>query len=432
MIYNPIRIICLLLLISISLEVENYPNKVNYLWLTVPDHPNWLYKVGEIASVEVSFFLFGIPQDIEVTYEIGPDMMPSTSNGKAMLEGGKAIIEMGTMDVPGFLDLRLKVNIDNKVYEHHCKVGFSPEELKPYTKNPEDFDDFWIKAIEEARKTKLTYTSKFIEEYSKDGFDTYLLKIRTDSKHYIYAYLTKPQDSDPNKKYPVVFHPPGAGVKQIYRNTYYAKNGFIRLEIDIHGLSPEITAEQFQEIAQAFSYENDYYENGLDDKDNYYMKHVYIACIRSIDLLTSLPEWDGKNVFVQGGSQGGALSIVTAGLDKRVTACVVNHPAYSDMAGYLANRAGGFPHFNRVNNMFTKEKVETMAYYDVTNFARRIECIVYMSWGFNDNVCPPTTSYIVWNLITSEKESLITPINEHWTSETTDYDQMLWLKEHIQ
>ena len=82
--------------------------------------------------------------------------------------------------------------------------------------------------------------------------------------------------------------------------------------------------------------------------------------------------------------------------------------------------------------MFTKEKVETMSYYDVTNFARRIECIVYMTWGFNDNVCPPTTSYIVWNLITSEKESLITPINEHWTSETTDYDQMLWLKEHIQ
>ena len=136
------------------------------------------------------------------------------------------------------------------------------------------FDEFWAKNIEEARKTKLTYTSKYKEEYSKDGFDRYLLKIRTDSRHYIYAYLTKPKDSGPDKKYPVVFHPPGAGVKQIYRNTYYAKNGFIRLEIDIHGLNPEITAEQFAEIAQAFSYENDYYENGLDNKDNYYMKHV--------------------------------------------------------------------------------------------------------------------------------------------------------------
>ena len=40
-------------------------------------------------------------------------------------------------------------------------------------------------------------------------------------------------------------------------------------------------------------------------------------------------------------------------------------------------------------------------------------------------------SYIVWNLITAPKESLVTPINEHWTSEITNYRQILWLKAHI-
>jgi cephalosporin-C deacetylase-like acetyl esterase len=215
------------------------------------------------------------------------------------------------------------------------------------------------------------------------------------------------------------------------RNLYYAKNGFIRLEMDIHGLNPEMTAEQFKEISSAFDHENGYLCNGLDDKDNYYMKHVYVACIRALDYLCSLPEWDGKNVFVQGGSQGGALSLVTAGLDSRVTACVANHPALSDMAGYLDNRAGGYPHFNKMNKMLTPAKIETMAYYDVVNFARRITCPVYLTWGYNDNVCPPTTSYIVWNMITAPKESLITPINEHWTSDDTNYGQMLWLKDHL-
>ena len=43
----------------------------------------------------------------------------------------------------------------------------------------------------------------------------------------------------------------------------------------------------------------------------------------------------------------------------------------------------------------------------------------------------PTTSYIVWNLISAPKESLITPINEHWTSEATNYNQMIWLKGKI-
>ena len=65
-----------------------------------------------------------------------------------------------------------------------------------------------------------------------------------------------------------------------------------------------------------------------------YMKHVDVACVRAVDYLCSLPDWDGKNVFVQGGSQGGALSIIT-------------------------------------------------------------------------------------------------PINEHWTSDTTNYNQMLWLKKHL-
>ena len=54
-----------------------------------------------------------------------------------------------------------------------------------------------------------------------------------------------------------------------------------------------------------------------------------------------------------------------------------------------------------------------------------------MTWGYNDDTCPPTTSYIVWNLITSPKKSLITPINEHWTTEDINYGQMEWLKTQI-
>jgi cephalosporin-C deacetylase-like acetyl esterase len=431
----------MILLSSLTTQAENYPYRSDYLWLTVPNHADWLYKTGEKAKVEVSFCLYGIPQNVEVTYEIGPDMMPATSQGKVMLKNGRAVIDMGTMKKPGFLDLRLTAKVADKKYQHHVKVGFSPDQLKPYTKNPTDFDAFWQANVEAARKEvkneKLIVKSEKVEKYSTDEFDCYLLKLKVDSRHSIYGYLTKPKSvngQSVNGKYPVVLCPPGAGIKTIkepMRNTYYAKNGFIRLEMEIHGLNPEMTDEQFKEITSAFDYENGYLTNGLDNRDNYYMKHVYVACVRAIDYLCSLPEWDGQNVFVQGGSQGGALSLITAGLDPRVTACVANHPALADMAGYLDHRAGGYPHFNRLNNMFTPEKVATLAYYDVVNFARRITCPVYLTWGYNDNVCPPTTSYIVWNLITSKKESLITAINEHWTSSDTNYGQMLWLKKKI-
>ena len=98
------------------------------------------------------------------------------------------------------------------------------------------------------------------------------------------------------------------------------------------------------------------------------------------------------------------------------------------MAAYAEKgRTGGYPHFNRMNNMLTDEKIRTMAYYDVVNFARHVKARTFLTWGFNDVTCPPTTSYAVWNTLTCEKEAQITPINEHWTSETMEREHMEWI-----
>lgn len=229
--------------------------------------------------------------------------------------------------------------------------------------------------------------------------------------------------------------PPGAGIKTIkepLRHKYYAENGCIRMEMEIHGLDPRMSQEMFNDISKAFNgKENGYLANGIDNRDRYYMKRVYLALVRCIDLLTQLPEWDGRNVIVQGGSQGGALALVAAGLDSRVTQCIVNHPALSDMAAYSAGLTGGYPHFNRIEGMLTENNMKTMAYYDVVNFARHVKADTYMTWGYNDNTCPPTTSYAVWNTLNCPKEALLTPINEHWTSDDTEYGQMEWMLKHL-
>ena len=422
-------------LFVLSAAAENYPYRSDVLWVTVPDHADWLYKTGEKAKIEVQFYKYGIPQDgVEVLYELGGDMMPSDTKGTVKLKNGKAVISMGTMKEPGFRDCRLTAKLGGKTYSHHIKVGFSPEKLQPYTQLPSDFNEFWNKTKAEAAQFPLTYTKEYVEKYSTDKIDCYLIRLQLNKQNQcIYGYLFYPKAEG---KYPVVQCPPGAGIKTIkgpMRHKYYAEEGCIRFEIEIHGLNPELDEDTFGEISRAFSSrENGYLVNGLDSRENYYMKRVYLACVRSIDLLTSLPEWDGKNVIVQGGSQGGALALITAGLDKRVTACVANHPALSDMAGYKAGRAGGYPHlFKNTVDMDTPAKMKTLAYYDVVNFAKQITVPVYMTWGFNDNTCPPTTSYIVYNVLNCPKEALITPVNEHWTSEDTEYGHLLWIKKHL-
>ena len=420
-----------------NIKAENYPYKSDYLWLTVPDHADWLYQTGEIAKVEVSFCKYGIPRDGELKYSIGNDMLQPDKHGSVKLKNGRAVINMGTKKTPGFRDMKLSVSLDGKTYEHHIKVGFSVDKIKPYTQEPQDFRSFWQKNVEELKQVPMSYTKELYKDYCTDKIDCYLVKLQIDKMgHSMYGFLFYPKNAQPGK-HPVVLCPPGAGIKTIkdpMRNKYYAENGFVRFEVEIHGLDPRISSETFGEISRAFNDRNGgYLANGLENKDIYYMKHVYVGLVRCIDFLTSLPEWDGKNVAVQGGSQGGALAIIAAGLDSRVTQCVANHPALSDMAGYVAKGGtGGYPHFCRQPQILSnKDCLNTLAYFDVVNFARYVKAPTYLTWGYNDVTCPPTTSYAVWNTLKCTKESLLTPINEHWTTTETNRGQMEWIKAHL-
>ena len=430
-------IIALMAVVTLMAGAENYPYRSDYLWVTVPDHADWLYKTGEKANIEIQFYKYGIPRNGEVTYTVGNDLLGTDTKGSVTLKNGRAKINIGTKKMPGFRDVVLTMKLDGQSYTHHVKVGFSPEKIQPFTQEPKDFNTFWQGNLDELAKIPLTYTKEIAKEYCTDKVDCYLVKIPVSRrKQCVYGYLFYPKNAQPGK-HPVVLCPPGAGIKTIkepLRHKYYAENGFIRLEIEIHGLDPRLPKETFDDISRAFNSDpTGYLENGIDNRDRYYMKHVYLALVRCIDLLTSLPEWDGRNVAVQGGSQGGALALVAGGLDKRVNLCVVNHPALSDMAGYTEKgRTGGYPHFNRMTGLYTPSNISTMAYYDVVNFARKVKATTYMTWGYNDNTCPPTTSYAVWNTLNCEKESLITPINEHWTSDATEYGQMVWIKKHLQ
>ena len=420
-----------------NIKAENYPYKSDYLWLTVPDHADWLYQTGENAKVEVSFCKYGIPRDGELKYSIGNDMLQPDKHGSVKLKNGRAVINMGTKKTPGFRDMKLSVSLDGKTYEHHIKVGFSVDKIKPYTQEPQDFRSFWQKNVEELKQVPMSYTKELYKDYCTDKIDCYLVKLQIDKMgHSMYGFLFYPKNAQPGKHL-VVLCPPGAGIKTIkdpMRNKYYAENGFVRFEVEIHGLDPRISSETFGEISRAFNDRNGgYLANGLENKDIYYMKHVYVGLVRCIDFLTSLPEWDGKNVAVQGGSQGGALAIIAAGLDSRVTQCVANHPALSDMAGYAAKGGtGGYPHFCRQPQILSnKDCLNTLAYFDVVNFARYVKAPTYLTWGYNDVTCPPTTSYAVWNTLKCTKESLLTPINEHWTTTETNRGQMEWIKAHL-
>lgn len=420
---------------------QNFVNQNDLQWVAVPDHSDWLYSVGEKAVIDVQLLWHGQPlPQVEIAYEIGQDELESETKGTVKTNAkGCAKIQMGTASKPSFRDCRMSCKVEGLSFKNHIKVGFSPELLKPYTQMPSDFQEFWNGVLERQKLLPMNAQITPAPEYSSDKFDCYLVKIQTwrkESKAYVYGYLTIPKGEGP---FPIVICPPGAGVKPMnpQKTQFYASEGkCIRFEMEIHGIDPRLSAEVYGDITRAFGdhFAAGYLSNGITHRDTYYMQKVYAGMVRAVDYLVTRPEWDGQNLFVQGNSQGGGLGLVLAALDPRVTALAIAHPAISDMAAYAEKgRTGGYPHFTvkYKDIQLTPEVIRTLQYYDAVNFARLVKCPTYMTWGYNDNVCPPTTSYVVWNTLTCPKECYITPINEHWTSTETRYRQMRFLLKQL-
>lgn len=112
---------------------ENYPYRSDYLWVTVPDHADWLYKTGEKAVVDVQLYRYGMPVTCGVEYEVSDDMLSADSRGKAKMTGGRCRIGIGTRKTPEFRDLSLTAVVDGKKCVHHIKVGFDVDKIRPYT-----------------------------------------------------------------------------------------------------------------------------------------------------------------------------------------------------------------------------------------------------------------------------------------------------------
>src|SRR5207249_8622717 len=118
----------------------------------------------------------------------------------------------------------------------------------------------------------------------------------------------------------------------------------------------------------------DYRDQGMDDKNKSYYRAVILGCVRCIDYLTSRADYNGKDLAVTGGSQGGALTLITSGLDSRVALAAPNVAAMCDHSGMAHDRVSGWPHWLMRAKWDKKDKVlETSAYYDAVNYASKFK-----------------------------------------------------------
>ena len=399
----------------------------NIVVTVTPDHKDWNYKTGEKAQFVVNVRKSGTLLDnVSVDYEAGPVMYPEVVKKDVVLKDG-TMKWSGSMKTPGFYRLKVTAHVDGKDYVGLCTAGFSPEKIMPATKCPDDFDQFWGDALQQARKNALDPHLTLLSDRCTENVNVYEVNFvnnRPGSR--IFGILCVPVKPG---KYPALLRVPGAGARPYGGDVYTASQGAIVLEIGIHGIPVTMPLSFYEYIRESAL--DGYWETNLDQPDKNFYKRVVVGAVRSVDYIASLPQWNGKDVGVTGASQGGFLSLAVAALDKRITFLAPVHDAMCDYEIALQKKACGWPHYFYQVEKPDQKKVEGARYYDGINFARRVECPGWYSFGYNDEVVPPSSAYSVYNVVNAPKTLSVYQMTGHfWYQEQWD-EWENWLLEQM-
>jgi len=156
---------------------------------------------------------------------------------------------------------------------------------------------------------------------------------------------------------------------------------------------------------------------GIESRETYYYRRVFVDAVRAIEAARSLDLIDESRVAVFGGSQGGGMAMAAAGLVPDVAALVANVPflcdfpratvitdndPYKEIGRYLATHRHA-----------TDRVQETLSYFDGVNFARRALAPAHLSTALMDPICPPSTVFAAYNNYGGPKDITVWRYNGH-------------------
>lgn len=421
------------LLAALLLMLTTAAGQPSKQYITVyaePDHADWVYSCGQPAQ----FTLYAVKENVrmpltEIQYSYGPEKLKAEKSGSVTTDkNGVARIKVPGRKVPGFTTVNVSVTYERKRYTGMTNIGFDPDKIAPTTSLPDDFTQFWENAKAQAAKVPMLTRVRHAPEESDDRVDVYYVRIQSYRVgNYVYGVLSVPKTEG---RKPAILRLPGAAVRRFSGIDPLAYEGFVVLNIGVHGIPVDQDPEMYRQLENGAM--SGYVLKGIENRDTYYYKRSYLGCVRAVDYLCSREDVDTSRIACYGGSQGGMLSIVTAALDKRISALFAYFPAFCDVTGYYYGRSGGWPHlFIDRSDPLIEQKVAVSKYYDVVNFARFLSQPGFYAWGFNDIVCCPSSTFSAYNVITAPKTLCVARDTGHWLYPWQTERALRWLKEQF-
>ncbi|MGJ6979829.1 acetylxylan esterase [Aestuariimicrobium soli] len=321
------------------------------------------------------------------------------------------------------------------------------ETYRPEVPEPADFDEFWQRTIAEARSHDLNARLEPIDARATlhDTWDvTFAGFGGTDVK----AWLFVPAGHE-NVPVVVQFHGYSGGRGMPFPGQF-VNAGWAHLVLDTRGQgwsAPSI----FEVTRDASEYASGgtpgVMTSGLEHPEHYFYRRLFVDVVRLLEVAAGLPQIDRDQIFVQGASQGGAMTIAAAGL--------------AGLAGIpLAGAMPDVPflcHFPRaltltdsrpyreVGEWFAghpddvERSMHTLSYFDGVNLSKRATCPALFSVALMDQICPPSTVYAAYNQWgaqadeTPETSINVYPWNGHEGGrQVQTWEQLGWIRDRVQ
>ncbi len=180
--------------------------------------------------------------------------------------------------------------------------------------------------------------------------------------------------------------------------------------------------------------------HNIERRAEYGYRGFYMDAVRAFDFLSGLDEVDSTRIGVQGGSQGGALTLLVSSLRAGEVRCASAGAPYLCSMMDAASLTRSYP-YEEINDYLRlypdrEEAVrDTLDLHDIHNFVNRITCSIIVNIGLMDDVCPPETGFAVFNEIGSDDKKLYTYEDcAHDSGSGVGHDKIMnkFMAEHLQ
>ncbi|MEZ4670053.1 MAG: acetylxylan esterase [Anaerolineae bacterium] len=288
----------------------------------------------------------------------------------------------------------------------------------PARVEPADFDDFWQRTMEEARKFSLD--AKF------DPVPTALRTVEAFDVTFsgyagqpIKGWLLLPKQR--SGKLPCVVEYIGYGGGRAFPTDWllWASCGYAHFVMDTRGQGTTWSRGDTPdpEPDGANPHLPGFMTRGILRPDSYYYRRVFTDGVRAVEAAQSHPAIDPDRIAVTGGSQGGGITIAVSGLSDQVKVAMPDVPflCHYRHATHItdANPYGEISRYCQTH----REKIETvfttLSYFDGVNFSARAHAKALFSVGLMDEICPPSTVYAAYNHYQGEKSIAVWEYNHH-------------------